>query len=477
MKLYELFLVILILACTIFVFIDENLIPTTNDYVAITNTTTTTTETITTTTTTTTTTLPVITTETTAVNEDVWCYRGCIFGTDNEGKSIPLIYTIDSSRMITLNYKGFGNVMSDISMLKLDTVYEKYTRSQNPTYCTANDHTTPLGKSVITTFNPDLQSAAYSILEAHGIKGSVTILEDEKIRAAASYPDFSHNDIITGNSVGLQARDAFNNQCFIDYAPGSAFKTISSVVLSANGLNGSIEDPGYIASLDIGNWDKDSGKYPISRDLTDATFTSSNCYFVLQFEKLGERAMETLDNLYLFSSPLECDFGTLQASCKDNSKIENLTRIAFGQRVYLSPVQLGMYSQATATGELIKPRILEAVVDTVTNEILQDHSNKEVLNTIPLEYRTDTLTAMKTISDNLGLYAGENEVIFTKTGTAEINQASYKDFLLLVSVIQDVNTGETKTIVLQIQNPDDLGYSYAADAASIMQEIINSVNQ
>ncbi len=192
-------------------------------------------------------------------------FRGYIFTFDRK----IIVYSDGSFRVFTEEAdEAFANLLSDASMVSGDAKLgpsdyrtsdaPAYLRRKNPTPCWA-DELHPYGQSVKLTVSEQDQINAYNFLKAHGFKGCVLkMCSDGAIRAAASYPSFSHNARLAGAASSLQnERDAFNNQCFVPMLPGSTFKILSAVVAKKNGMT-EFQDPGALPAFKIKNWDYDS---------------------------------------------------------------------------------------------------------------------------------------------------------------------------------------------------------------------------
>lgn len=401
-------------------------------------------------------------------------FRGHI--TDENGTIVW--YSSGTERLANDTYDVcLANLISDSSYIQLDKRYEKWLRSENPTFLLAENEYNEIGASVQMTIDADTQLEAYNILEAAGIKGSITIVDDVgRVECAASYPSFSHNEYIKDPVLTKRERDSFNNQAFIPATPGSIFKVLSGTVAARYGIF-SMVDKGREERYDYQNWDwrTNSAQYPCERTLQQAILNSSNYWFGNLFYELGsDKVCSTLDEYFCFGEDIECDFGTLSQSMHtgDNSA---LSRTGFGQRVSVSPIYMAAVGSAVVTGELVKPYTADKLLDTVNLQTIAIIGKKEVLRTIPKEHTAALLEGMEMVTADIGLSADEGYTIYSKTGTAEIDANLYTDFLYILSVVKNEATGEVKTVVIQVQNPEECGYTYARDAAPVMQEVLNTI--
>ncbi len=409
-------------------------------------------------------------------------FRGSIFGANGN----MLVYTDGQERRANTEYDvAFGNLVSDSSAVKLDSVLgpSDYRTSNAPALLRQTNPTPfypdgyhPIGQSVMLTVDEQLQLTAYEYLESHGFKGCIVKMRsDGAIKVAASYPSFSHNAQINGTNNALaNPRDAFNNQCFTSMQPGSVFKILSATVAVKNNMT-SFDDPGTITGWKVENWDyaTNPGRYPVRRDIPTAILNSSNCVFATVAYDLGAtRYLSELDALFCFSSPILID-GVTITQTSDMSTNANLARCGYGQKVSVSPVYMTAAALgAASTGEMVQPYLVDKTYDTLLCTPLQQIGTKQVLSIIPEEFTQQLREGMLAVSENLSLYK-EGCSVLTKTGTAAVNHSGYTDFMSIVSVLRNDQTGESEALMLVVQNPSDFGYRYASDFRGNMQELID----
>ncbi|MDD5946425.1 MAG: penicillin-binding transpeptidase domain-containing protein [Oscillospiraceae bacterium] len=409
-------------------------------------------------------------------------FRGSIFGANGN----LLLFTEGQQRHANTDYDvAFANLLSDASAVKLDTVLgpSDYRTSKTPALLRQANPTAfypdgyhPIGQSVMLTVDEQLQRAAYEYLELHGIKGCIVKMRgDGAIRIAASYPSFSHNAQVSGTSNALaNPRDAFNNQCFTAMQPGSVFKILSATVAVKNNMT-SFDDPGIIGNWKVENWDyaTGSGQYPVRRDIASAISDSSNCVFATVAYDLGaNRFLSELDTLSCFSSSMSID-GVTVTQTADMRTNANLARCGYGQKVSVSPVYMTAAALgAASTGEMVQPYLVDKTYDTLLCTPLQSIGKKQVRSTIPEAYTQQLRQGMLAVSENLGLHKDGCSVL-SKTGTAAVNHSGYTDFMSIISVITNDETGESEAVMLVVQNPADFGYRYASNFKNNMQDLID----
>lgn len=328
----------------------------------------------------------------------------------------------------------------------------------------------PLGQGVLLSLNMERQEAAYAFLESQNLEGCVIWLDTTcGIKVLASYPAAN-----SSTAAMREASAAVQNRAFGLYPAGSTEKIMGSVVASVHGID-TLTDVGHNSQFNFSNWDfaSKSSKYPMQRSLVSAIRNSSNCYFAEVYYQLGAQAvLETLDKYFLYSQPIECDFGTLKTEIHFGDS-GSFVRSAFGQRSKQTPMYTAMTCHAVITGSMKKAHIAKARINAKTLDTASMIPiETEILTEIPMGYREKTMEGMKLVAQDLKISA-PNKTIYTKTGTAEVQQNGYGDFLTIVSSFVDETSGDTNTLLLLCQNPVKHAYSYASDMRTVYQELID----
>ena len=403
--------------------------------------------------------------------ESNWRYRGFVADCND----VVLMYNEGNLRKITDGYQTcLGNVLDSYnSSLALDSVFEATLRENNPTAIRSDDGHL-MGKSLILTINAALQADIYSYMEQNNIIGSVTILDaNGMVRTLVSYPSYDANSDFT--ELNLQPH-ACLNRCIEPARPGSIFKMLSSVVASEYGFV-EYDDPGYLPSLDISNWDCNKSPYDnsIHRTLRQAFRFSSNCYYAELFYSLGaDKVTSSLDKHFSYSSSIECDFITLnnQISVSTNS---DLARAGFGQRNNISPLYIAMAANAIITGQMNTPYVAQKTVDTVTWKDIDMLGETKTLSTLPSNLTDEVKLGMLDVASDLKLTVRDEIQIFCKTGTAEVSDdGSTNDIHYIVATCTDADSSvdSTKTVVFQYVNSPN---KYASGDAPYVQAILDLI--
>lgn len=393
------------------------------------------------------------------------------------------------------NYRiAFGNILSRSSG-GFDSTFESILRKDNPT---AVNGDAEIGQSIQLTMDADAQNAVYQYMQSNNIVGSVVVMRnDGSIMAEVSYPSYDPDLLLSEPTyIDTLPSGACINKAFQNVSPGSCFKIMSEVLCDKHGIttlydDGTWNDNGSI----IVNWDHNTGYYPIpERSLSSAFINSSNIFFAKAFQQIGtQNVLDDLGKIFNFGAGYEiwCDFGSLE----NNIEIycdDDLRRSAFGQSyVRTCPIYLAALAREAVFGDMVKPFVIKNIVDTNDFSSVLDEGSKpfEVIGTIPKEYRQNLLDGMSGVASNLGIYVPEGYQLYAKTGTAETGAG---DFLYITGCVKNINddgsscgssydysdykaSGGSYSIVMQVQNPQYHGFSFASNSAMFYKGIVDIV--
>ena len=400
------------------------------------------------------------------------CKRGAIL----DCNSNVIISSKDSAngnafRIMNEQYdEAFAPIISDYSN-GLDKAFESITRTQNPTPA---NYENDIGQSIRLTIDANIQNNIYHSLSEIGMIGAVVVMDtDSRIIAEVSLPSYSYNSIINGENVDLSSGNA-NNRCIQPYAPGSTMKIISGCLCSMHNIN-TLTDHSYWEKIQ--NWDYTGNVYDVQRTLTDALVFSSNVYFAQAADIIGQEPFENELSQYFSLSDdimISCDFGQLQNSVSINGT-DQLRRSSFGQgNIRLSPIYLAMATREVMFGDMLKAQVLDAVVDTTDySKIIENGIEKEVIASVPEEYTQTVQSAMREIGTSLPLSLPKGYTLYAKTGTAE---KSGEDLLYITGYVsEDTDPDNGYIVVLRVQNPSELGFTYAKDISPLYEKILRQL--
>ena len=419
------------------------------------------------------------------------------------------IYDINGNILVYSNYDGdtdmryynqeyklaFANALDECSG-GIDQSIGEELRKANPTPVQGHDN---VGQSVRLTLDGNVQNAIFQYLQQNGIAGSVVVMRtDGSVMAEVSYPSYDPElNRIDPNYAGGLYSGVFYNKALQNATPGSCFKIMSAVISEKNGITsltdeGSWTDSG--STIHNWNWDTAQYMYPVQRSLSSAIVDSSNVFFAKSFQEIGaDIVLSDLRDIFSFGtdSDIKCDFGNLHNNieiyCNDD-----LRRSAFGQSyVTTTPMYLAALGREAVFGDMVRPFTVKNYADT--NDISQNQSEGskayDVICSIPENCRATLLEGMRGVANNFKFYPPEGYTLYAKTGTAETGSGDYLYITGCLKNNADSSAskpqfsdysdykagGGSYIIVMQIQNPQDHGFSFASDSSMFYKGIIDIV--
>lgn len=428
--------------------------------------------------------------ETAGNSPDKASARGKMYDADGR----LLMYTQDGRRYITDEYAvPFANVLTEMSA-GLDGVFKDVLTEKNPTPVDGSDD---VGKGIQLTFDAQVQKGVYDYMQSMNVVGSAVVMRtDGSLMAEVSYPSYDPNTYTDTSYDEELAWGECGNKAFQNFEPGSCFKIMSEVISEKHGVT-SQTDTGIweFGDFPITNWDyeKNAASYPMERSLYSAFVNSSNIYFAKSFDQIGaEDVLADLKNIFHFGADPEddivCDFGSLE----NNIEIycdDDLRRSAFGQSYVLTcPIFLAALGREAVFGDMVTPFTLKNIVDSndVNSVIGEGTKPGQVIASIPQEYRQGLLDGMTGVAGGLSVNVPAGSTLYAKTGTAE---TWIGDVLYITGCVKndsddgsrsyesyaDYSANGSYIIVMQIQNPDVHGFSFASESARVYDGIVNAV--
>ncbi|MBR7090820.1 MAG: PASTA domain-containing protein, partial [Clostridia bacterium] len=239
------------------------------------------------------------------------------------------------------------------------------------------------GLSIKLTINIDIQRIVEGVLnramDEQKAKGATAIVMDAtngEILAMARKPSFDLNDIPRENIRQLMEYSKNTNVVDI-YEPGSTFKIFTMAAALSSGVT-SVEDtffdPGYriISGERIKCWKTKGHGH---QTLTEGLVNSCNCVFMDLGLRIG------VDTLYSYLSKFGIGqmtnvdiMGESAGIMMDSSIVKevDLARIAFGQAIAVTPLQMLNSVCGVVTGVRYQPRLIESVIDGMGEEKTMD---------------------------------------------------------------------------------------------------------
>jgi len=347
-----------------------------------------------------------------------------------------------------VGFVGKNERGEDQGYLGLEGYYEKQLRGKkgklyivkdalgNPIIANVREEKKVDGRSLITTIDRTIQFIADEALK-QGVKrynaegGSIIIMDPAsgKILAMTSVPKFDSQKYYEYEG-SLYQNPAISRL----YEPGSTFKVLVMGAAINEGLvesdtkcticNGPIELGGFI----IKTW---NDKYHPNTTMTEVIQNSDNTGMVFVAQKLGIKKMYQYIKQLGFGEQTGID---LQGESSGNIRREtewlpiDLATASFGQGISVTPIQLLTAVSSIANGGyLVKPYVVEKIIDEDNNEIIVKNKKKnKVFSSRAIEVMTWMMVNSVENGDSKWVKLATIPVA-GKTGTAQIPVAGHYD--------------------------------------------------
>lgn len=362
------------------------------------------------------------------------------------------------------------------------------------------------GSNVYLTIDVNIQSIVEKYLSQAVVDniadyGTAIVMEPStgNILAMANYPDYDLNTPFTPTSQTALASwstmsseektnylyDMWRNKAVQNtYEPGSVFKIITaSVGLEEGIVDENTPDTFYCAgselvdNIAINCWRHTNPH--LGQSLKQALANSCNPSFIQLGLKIGAPTLFKYYNAYGLLSTTNSDFYGEQNSIFYNPKSIRkfeLATMSFGQGINITPLQLVTAVSAIANeGVLMKPRIVDKIVDTNTGSV-----------TTPDPVRVRQVVSKKTanevmdmldyaVSSGTGKYADvKGYSIGGKSGTSE--NLGQGDGTYVASFLGLSPTVNTQVVVLvALYNPQGKSFQGGEIAGPVVGQILSEV--
>ena len=281
------------------------------------------------------------------------------------------------------------------------------------------------------------ETAMDEAMEIHNAKSAQMLVLDPsagEVLAMCTKPSFNLNDVPRDDLTALNALSRNGLVCDI-YEPGSTFKILTSAANIQEYLDGnsnafstshifSSSRYRYIDGQRVKCWsDHSKGKHA-NLNLQGALNNSCNPIFVDIATSLGKETMYKYIDLFNYGSVTGIDFGgEAQGMILPESAVQNvdLARIAFGQTIAVTGLQLAAATSAAVNGGNYYTPYLVSEIYTEDGLIAQKNS-PTLKNRVISEKASEILTEMleSVVRDGSGKQAYiEGYKVAGKTGTAQ----------------------------------------------------------
>ena len=278
----------------------------------------------------------------------------------------------------------------------------------NPEYIPATD-----GLNIQLTIDYDIQqlceSAMNSAMEIHKAKSAQMIVVEPStgaIKAVCIKPSYNLNEVPRDDLDLLNSLS--RNSLFCDvYEPGSTFKILTTVANIQEYLNGnkkaysnthvfSSSRYRYISGRKVKCWSNHQNGKHSNLDIQGALLNSCNPIFVDMAMSLGKETMYKYIEAFNYGSVTGVDFnGEAQGMIIPKSAIldVDLARVAFGQSVAVTGLQLAMATSCAINGGYYyKPYLVNKISDK--NGIIVQSYSPQLKNRAVSEIASQILNQM-----------------------------------------------------------------------------------
>jgi len=284
-----------------------------------------------------------------------------------------------------------------------------------------------IGYNLQLTIDHKLQKVASDSLS--NVHGSVVAIDPKtgKILAMVSNPGFNPNDLENEFKKLKKSQDGnFTSRSTANsYAPGSTFKTLTSIAAFENNYdNFTFDDQG---STDIdGKLIKNYGSHVYGNlDIKKALEVSSNVYFSKLGLKIGSKGLLDVENKAYLNKKLKFDIPLKKSTLDENKLLSSKTElgaVSIGQgTLQVTPLEVAMISAAIANdGKMMQPYLVDNIQSS-KGKIIKQIEPKELSELTTPDIANKLTDMMVNVVENgTGRSSRVSGIsIAGKTGTAE----------------------------------------------------------
>ena len=303
--------------------------------------------------------------------------------------------------------------------------------SSDPTMKAANK-AVKNGDDIYTTLNSTLQIALETkmdeLVKAENPKSAIAVVMDTKtgnLVAVSQRPSFNAT---TGSDLGSYWTNLLTED---QYEPGSVMKgiTLASAIATNNWNANATYKSGTLEIDDqkITDWNNGKGWGTIS--YADGLALSSNVAFSLTEQKMGATTWGKYIKAFNFLKSTNSGLSGEQAGTYQFKYPIEQANTAFGQGISVTPIQMiQAYSAIAGNGDLLKPNLIEKIVDPNTHKVVYQSKRTKVGKPISSAVAKETRVQLENVlySDRSinKSFALTDTVTAGKSGTAQIATSS-----------------------------------------------------
>lgn len=302
------------------------------------------------------------------------------------------------------------------------------TDSTDPTMRAANK-AAQNGDDIYTTLNSNLQlSLEHEMSKLDDTvhpKSAIAVIMDVKtgnLVAVSQRPSFNAT---TKNGLGSYWTDLLTED---QYEPGSVMKgiTLAAAIATGNWNPNAYYQSGTLTidGQKITDWNNGNGWGTISFD--DGLALSSNVAFSLTEEKIGAKSWNHYIKAFHFLKSTNSGLpGEQKGSYQFKYPIEQ-ANTSFGQGISVTPIQMiQAYSAIAGNGQLLKPNLIDKIVNPNTNKVVYQSKRtavgKPISNKVAEKTRKQLETVLYSTKSINANFAIPDVVTAGKSGTAQIS--------------------------------------------------------
>jgi stage V sporulation protein D (sporulation-specific penicillin-binding protein) len=405
-------------------------------------------------------------------------------------------YPMNNRASHVLGFAGTDNQ----GLYGLEVVYENYLKGENGSISAeydARNREIPGAKHIFTppkagytlhlTVDETIQYMLERELEKavveHKVKQGTAIVMDTRtggILAMASYPDYNPN---TPFDVPASR---WRNPAVSDlYEPGSTFKIVTLAAALAENKVSLTEKFNCTGRLEIPGATIRCTRAHGSQTLLQGVENSCNAVFVTIGQRLGAETFYEYIRAFSFGSKTGIDYpGEAAGLIINESRLRqvDLARIAFGQSISVTPLQMVAAAAAVANeGVYITPHFVDRVIDGEGNivETWQDHSVSRAV--ISAE---DSATIRRMLESVVVNGTGRNAYVpgyraAGKTGTAQkVIDGAYAENKFVASFLGFAPANDPRlAMIVVMDEPGGSMYYGGQIAAPVFKTVIHEALQ
>lgn len=275
------------------------------------------------------------------------------------------------------------------------------------------------------TMDADLQRFCYSLIGSS--RGAVVVLNADtgevlacasRRAAQAEYDVDSVDEMFESYS---EYREFWLDPALASLQPpGSVYKIVTAAAMLHAGMGDFVYDDG---GEEKGVHNYGNAVYGAGITLKKAAKNSINTFFAKAGQLLGRDTMTRMATAFGMNQSIALDWGGSLNAVADPGKSSAavLARFAYGQgdgvNLRVSPMNLALVMSALVNGTVMQPHMVQHV-SSIDGEVLQQATRQQLSQPLEEAQQQALQEIFRGVAQHYGLTAGEDAVVYAKTGTA-----------------------------------------------------------